>query len=46
MEIRAYHELYLPNAMTTLATMIDYAVNVCNEDIDMLGSKICCGLQC
>lgn len=35
MEIRAYHELYLPNAMTTLATMIDYAVNVCNEDIDM-----------
>ncbi len=35
MEIRAYNELYLPNAMTTLATMLDYAVNVCNEDIDL-----------
>ena len=34
MEIRAYHELYLPNAMTTMATMLDYAVNVCHEDLD------------
>ena len=34
MEIRAYHELYLPNAMNTLATMLDYAVNVCREEID------------
>lgn len=34
MEIRAYHELYLPNAMTTMATMLDYAVTVCREDLD------------
>lgn len=35
MEIRAYHELYLSNAMNTLATMLDYAVNVRHEDIDV-----------
>ena len=31
---RAYSELYLNNAMNTLATMLDYAVNIINEDID------------
>ena len=32
---RAYSELYLNNAMNTLATMFDYAVNIINEDIDI-----------
>ena len=27
MEIHAYNELYLSNAMIALATMVDYAVN-------------------
>ena len=31
---RAYSELYLNNAMNTLATMLDYAVNIINEDIN------------
>ena len=31
---RAYSELYLNNAMTTLATMLDYAVNIISNDID------------
>ena len=35
MEIHAYHELYLPNAMNTMATTLDYAVNFCREDIDV-----------
>ena len=33
---RAYSELYLNNAMNTLATMFDYAVNIINEDIDIV----------
>ena len=33
---RAYSELYLNNAMHTLATMLDYAVNVIKDDIDMV----------
>lgn len=31
---RAYNEFYLNNAMNTLATMLDYAVNIKREDID------------
>ena len=34
MEIRAYNETYLSNAMTTMATMLDYAVNYRHENID------------
>ena len=34
MEIRAYNELYLENAMTAMGTMIDYAVNYRNWEID------------
>lgn len=34
MEIRAYNELYLENAMTAMATMLDYAVNYRNWKID------------
>ena len=34
MEIRAYNELYLENAMTAMGTMLDYAVNYRNWDID------------
>ena len=33
MEIRAYNELYLENAMAAMATMIDYAVNYRNWEI-------------
>ena len=32
---RAYSELYLNNAMNTLATMFDYAVNTIHIDIDI-----------
>lgn len=32
--IHAYNELYLSNAMTTMATMIDYAVNYKNKSIN------------
>lgn len=34
MEIRAYNELYLEDAMSTMGTMLDYAVNYCNWEID------------
>lgn len=34
MEIRAYHAEYLDNAMVTMATMLDYAVNIRHEHID------------
>lgn len=34
MEIRAYHESYLADAMTTMGTMLDYAVNFLGETID------------
>ena len=34
MEIRAYNEAYLDNAMVTMATMLDYAVNEKHEHID------------
>lgn len=34
MEIRAYPVEYLDNAMVTMATMLDYAVNVRHEHID------------
>lgn len=34
MEIRAYHAEYLDNAMVTMATMLDYAVNIRHEQID------------
>ena len=34
MEIRAYPADYLDNAMVTMATMLDYAVNVRFEHID------------
>lgn len=34
MEIRAYNELYLENAMSVMGTMLDYAVNYHNQDID------------
>lgn len=34
MAIRAYHESYLSNAMTTMGTMLDYAVNYQYENID------------
>ena len=34
MEIRAYNELYLDNAMSTMGTMLDYAVNYCHWEID------------
>lgn len=34
MEIRAYNKLYLENAMAAMATMIDYAVNYRNWEID------------
>lgn len=33
---RAYNELYLNNAMVTLATMLDYAVNFAGENIDYI----------
>lgn len=33
---RAYNELYLNNAMVTLATMLDYAVNYKNKNIDFI----------
>ena len=36
---RAYSELYLNNAMTTLATMLDYAVNIISNDIDQTFKK-------
>ena len=36
---RAYNELYLNNAMVTLATMLDYAVNSENENIDNIFKK-------
>lgn len=42
--IRAYNELYLPNAMVTLATMLDYAVNFMNENADAVFKRfIDCG---
>ena len=31
---RAYNEFYLNNAMNTLATMLDYAVNIKREDME------------
>ena len=34
MAIHAYNENYLSNASTTLATMLDYAVNIKKENID------------
>ena len=34
MEIHAYNEAYLDNAMVTMATMLDYAVNEKHEHID------------
>lgn len=34
MAIRAYPEIYVANAMTTLGVMLDYAVNYRNEPID------------
>lgn len=34
MATHAYSELYLANAQTTLATMLDYAVNYKHEDVD------------
>lgn len=41
---RAYSELYLNNAMNTLATMLDYAVNIIHEDIDVVFKRfVDCG---
>ena len=37
---RAYNEFYLNNAMNTLATMLDYAVNIKREDIDSCFKRI------
>lgn len=34
MEIHAYNKLYLENAMSTMGTMLDYAVNYCHWEID------------
>lgn len=39
MEIRAYNELYLEDAMTIMGTMLDYAVNYCNWKIDIFFQK-------
>lgn len=36
---RAYNELYVNNAMVTLATMLDYAVNSNHENIDVIFKK-------
>lgn len=36
MATRAYNELYLANAQTTLATLFDYAVNFKGENIDRI----------
>ena len=35
MAIPAYNELYLNNARTTMATMLDFAVNYKHEQIDL-----------
>ena len=34
MKIRAYNQTYLNSAMTVMATMLEYAVNNCHEQID------------
>lgn len=34
MEIHAYNQTYLNSAMTVMATMLEYAVNICQEQID------------
>lgn len=39
MEIRAYNELYLENAMSTMGTLVDYAVNYCFMEIDFFISE-------
>jgi len=39
MGIRAYNEVYLEDAMNTMGTMLDYAVNYCNWDIDAFFQK-------
>ena len=39
MGIHAYNELYLNNARNTLGTMLDYAVNFMDENIDMFFAK-------
>lgn len=39
MEIRAYNELYLEDAMDTMGALVDYAVNYCSMDIDFFLSE-------
>lgn len=39
MEIRAYNELYLEDAMSTMGAMVDYAVNYCFMEIDSFISE-------
>ena len=39
MEIRAYNQLYLEDAMSAMGTMLDYAVNYCGWGIDAFFQK-------
>ena len=39
MAIPAYNELYVNNARTTMATMLDFAVNYKHEQIDLFFIK-------
>ena len=39
MEIRAYNELYLEDAMSTMGTLVDYAINYCFMEIDFFISE-------
>ena len=39
MEIRAYNQLYLEDAMSAMGTMLDYAVNYCSWEIDAFFQK-------
>ena len=39
MMIHAYNKLYLDDAMTSLGAMLDYAVNVCGEDLELFYAR-------
>lgn len=39
MKIRVDNKAYLNGAMTVMTTMLDYAVNICHEQIDCIFRK-------